>query len=117
MFHRKPDVPFLLWGKWRKTYTWQGQPTNEVAIIKGDTGYYLEGEVQPRYWLRRVSFDLSTMRVRFSMVTVVRDIFWDTETLTLSADHQTMVGQSRTSGLRVHYERIADPNFVGTSGQ
>jgi hypothetical protein len=47
MFHRKPDVPFPLWGTWQKTYSCEGHRGMETAIIKSDGGYYLQGESQP----------------------------------------------------------------------
>jgi len=112
-------VPFPLWGKWKKNYMWQGQPHSENAIIKADSGYYLEGEHSPRYWLRCTTFNPKTRRVRFTMVELEpKNKLWDTEILTLSENHKVMEGYSETSGCRVRYERFyTEEDLTGTSGQ
>jgi len=111
-----PLVESIIQGVWRKTYTWKGKPGAETAVIKGD-GYYLKGETEPRYWLRDASYDPSTRKLQFKMISTRDGKVWDTETLVLSLDQRSMSGQSETFGHDVRYERLLDENYVGDSGQ
>jgi hypothetical protein len=101
------DVPFPIQGMWTKTYTWNGQPGQEIAEIKGD-GYYLKDETKPRHWLRDVAWEPGAGKVQFTMVSVRDGKPHDTETLVLSRDQRSMSGRSATSGLEVRYERVIE---------
>ena len=111
-----PSANILLQGTWRKAYTWQGKPGAETADIKADS-YYLEGETQPRFWLRDVTYNPTTREVRLKLVSVGDGIVWDTETLTLSPDERHMVGRSERFGHEVRYERQFDDDEHSGQGQ
>lgn len=110
------NTNILLQGTWRKAYTWQGKPGAETADIKEDS-YYLEGETQPRFWLRDVTYNPTTREVRLKLVSVGDGIVWDTETLTLSPDERHMVGRSERFGHEVRYERQFDDDEHSGQGQ
>jgi len=109
-------LPPTINGRWRKTYTWQGKPGEEMAIInKGD--YYIEGETVPHFWLRDGSYNPVTREVRFKMILSKNGEYWDMERLAISVDQRNMTGHSEKFGHEVRYERQFLPEEVGTSGQ
>ena len=106
-----PNLFALISGRWRVTYTIPGtnRPGAEDAIIDGDGVYYLaKAPDTPYFKLSAVRYDPDTRKLRFTKISMREGRAaepWDTESLVLSEDGNTMTGMSEGFGHSMTYKR------------